>query len=256
MITLGQWLNSLVVYACKEYASDMAWRIPVITQIIPPGLLLLNLFLLPESPTWLLINGRREEASKAFLRFNGPDFDVDSALAVAETAIAKEEEAKKEQEGSRWIECFKGTNLRRTTIIVMVYMSQQFIGVGFISGYLTLVSFPYLVTSSNSDRYYFRLAGVNDPLAIGQAANAIQLFGNMCSWPLIDRLGRRPLIVGGCFIMTALLLVIGGISTIGSSSALSATVAFMVIWGFLYQVCSMHSINEIIANLDRQLSEL
>jgi hypothetical protein len=35
--------------------------------------------------------------------------------------------------------------------------------------------------------------------------------------------------------MTALLLVIGGISTIGSGPSLSATVAFMVIWGFLYQ---------------------
>jgi hypothetical protein len=44
------------------------------------------------------------------------------------------------------------------------------------------------------------------------------------------------MIVGGSFIMTALLLVIGGISTIGSAPALSATVAFMVIWGFLYQV--------------------
>ncbi|KAF5001208.1 hypothetical protein FDECE_11028 [Fusarium decemcellulare] len=220
MITLGQWLNSLVVYACKKDVSDMAWRIPVITQIIPPGLLLLNLLLLPESPTWLLIKGRREEAAKSYRRFNGPNFDVDAAMAVATVAIEKEEEAKQHEKSSKWLECFQGTNLRRTIIIVMVYLSQQFIGVGFISGYLT---------------YYFRLAGVNDPLAIGQAANAIQLFGNMCSWPLVDRLGRRPMIVGGCFIMTALLLVIGGISTIGTAPALSATVAFMVIWGFLYQ---------------------
>ncbi|KAM5373899.1 hypothetical protein ACJZ2D_006728 [Fusarium nematophilum] len=220
MITLGQWLNSLVVYACKKNVTDMAWRIPIITQIIPPGLLLLNLLLLPESPTWLLIKGRRDDAAKAYRRFNGPNFDVDAALAVATVAIEKEEEAKKHAQSSKWLECFQGTNLRRTTIIVMVYLSQQFIGVGFISGYLT---------------YYFRLAGVNDPLAIGQAANAIQLFGNMCSWPLVDRLGRRPMIVGGCFTMTSLLLVIGGISTIGSGPALSATVAFMVIWGFLYQ---------------------
>lgn len=92
---------------------------------------------------------------------------------------------------------------------------------------------PSLLTTH---RYYFRLAGVNDPLAIGQAANAIQLFGNICSWPLVDRLGRRPMIVGGSCIMTALLLVIGGISTIGTAPALSATVAFMVIWGYLYQV--------------------
>ncbi|KAK0382788.1 hypothetical protein NLU13_9883 [Sarocladium strictum] len=221
MIVLGQWLNSLVIYACNtRYFNDLAWRIPIITQIIPPGILVLVLFFLPESPSWLLIKGRREDAANAFRRFNGPGFDVDSAMAVADVAIGKEREARQLEKGSRWLDCFRGTNLRRTTIIVMVYLSQQFIGVGFISGYLT---------------YYFRLAGVNNPLAIGQAANAIQLVGNICSWPLVDRLGRRPMIVGGAFVMTALLLVIGGISTIKSAHALNATVAFMVIWGFLYQ---------------------
>ncbi|GKT71426.1 maltose permease [Colletotrichum tofieldiae] len=138
-------------------------------------------------------------------------------MAVATVAIAKEQEAKKEQESARWIDCFTGTNRRRTLIIVMVYLSQQAIGVNFVSG------------------YYFRLAGVNNPLAIGQAAYAIQFVGNMTSWPLVDRYGRRPLIVGGVFSMTALLLLIGGISTIGNQASLSATVAFMVIWGYMYQ---------------------
>ncbi|KAH8686459.1 maltose permease [Ilyonectria robusta] len=219
-IVMGQWLNSLVVYFCKNYEGDMAWRIPIITQVCPPGLLLLALAFLPESPTWLLINGRHEEAAKSYRRFNGANFDVDAAVEVATVAIAKEEDARKEQEGSSWLECFKGTNRRRTLIIVMVYISQQFIGVNFISGYLT---------------YYFRLAGVNDPLALGQIANAIQLFGNICSWPLVDRLGRRPMIVGGYTIMSGLLLVIGGISTIGTSPSLLAQVALMCVWGFLYQ---------------------
>ena len=65
-------------------------------------------------------------------------------------------------------------------------------------------------------------------------AYAVQLFGNICSWPLVDRLGRRPLIVGGMNIMTAALLIIGGISTMkDNKDALKATVSFMTIWGFL-----------------------
>ncbi|WYZ36065.1 hypothetical protein EsH8_X_000712 [Colletotrichum jinshuiense] len=220
MITVGQWLNSATVLASDHYKNDLSWRIPLITQLIPPGLLLCFITLLPESPSWLLINGRRDEAAKSYRKFNGPKFDVDAAMAVATVAIAKEQEAKKEQESSRWVDCFTGTNGRRTLIIVMVYLSQQAIGVNFFSGYLT---------------YYFRLAGVNNPLAIGQAAYAIQFVGNMTSWPLVDRYGRRPLIVGGVFTMTALLLLIGGISTIGSQASLSATVAFMVIAGYVYQ---------------------
>lgn len=139
MIVLGQWLNSLVVYACKTDRTDKAWQVPVITQIAPPGLLLLVITFLPESPTWLLLRERRGDAAKAFRRFNGDSFDVDAAIAVATVAITKEEETKRQQASSKWVECFKGTNLRRITIIVMVYLSQQFIGVGFISGYLTFV---------------------------------------------------------------------------------------------------------------------
>ncbi|KAH7123244.1 general substrate transporter [Dactylonectria estremocensis] len=219
MIVIGQWLSSLVVYACSDRTTDWAWRIPIITQIIPPVLLLAGLILLPESPSWLLIRGRVEDAKKSYLRFNGADFDADTAVAVALLAIRKEEE--QTAEGGSWIQCFKGPDGRRTLIICMVYISQQFIGVNFIGGYLA---------------YYFRLAGVNNALGVAQAAYAIQLVGNIAAWPLVDRVGRRPMIVGGCITITAGLLVIGGVSTVNSQEALKATVALMVIWGFLYQM--------------------
>lgn len=77
------------------------------------------------------------------------------------------------------------------------------------------------------------MAGVNKPIAMAQVAKAVQVFGNICSWFLVDRVGRRPMLVGGAFAMTALLPMIGGISTIGSPAAMSATVAFMTVWGFM-----------------------
>ncbi|KAH8900285.1 general substrate transporter [Thozetella sp. PMI_491] len=217
MIVLGQWLNSATIYACQDYVGSLGWRLPIITQVIPPVLLLLGLPFMPESPSWLIIKGRTEEAAASFRKFNGPKFDVDTAVAT--TAAAVNAEIELARQGSSWIQCFKGPDGRRTLIIVMVYLSQQFIGVNFISGYLT---------------YYFRLAGVQNPLGIAQAAYAIQLFGNLCALPVVDRVGRRPLVVGGSIIMTAMLLIIGGVSTISSPQALSATVAFMCIWGFLY----------------------
>ncbi|KAI1504748.1 general substrate transporter [Biscogniauxia marginata] len=221
MIVIGQWLSSLAVYSASiSYNNDLQWRIPVITQLIPPTILLAGSLILPESPSWLILKDRRDEAAKAFRRFNGAKFDVNTAMAVMTAAVMKEQEIARQNKSSSWMDCFRGSNGRRTLIICMVYIAQQFIGVNFVAGYLT---------------YYFKLAGVQNALGIAQAAFAIQIFGNICSWPLIDRLGRRPMIVGGMITMTAGLLLIGGIGTLNTPASLKATVAFMTIWGLLYQ---------------------
>ncbi|KAL3462141.1 general substrate transporter [Aspergillus heterothallicus] len=208
MIVLGQWLNSTAVLGSSDRTDSLGWRIPIITQLIPPGILLVGLPFLAESPSWLIMKGRPEEAAELFRRFNGSRFDVDAAMAVTAAAVAQEQELART--GSAWLDCFKGSDGRRTLIVCMVYIAQQFIG-------------------------YFKLTGVNDAIALAQAAFAIRLFGNICPWPLVDRLGRRPMIVGGMFVMTGGLLLIGLISISESGPALKATVAFMTVWGFLYQ---------------------
>ncbi|KAH3336053.1 hypothetical protein KXW81_002368, partial [Aspergillus fumigatus] len=215
----GQWLASLTVYGSTFRSDADAWRVPLICQIIPPGIVFLAAgTILPESPTWFLIKDRRDEARKAFQRFNGLHFDGGPALDHTLAAIVVEKE--NASGNHSWIECFQQPNLRRTTIVVMTYLAQQLIGVNFIAGYLA---------------YYYALAGVNHPVAIAQQSYAIQVIGNMCSWALIERVGRRRLMVGGCLMMTTMLPVIGGISILNTPTALKVTVALMTVWGFLYQ---------------------
>lgn len=221
MIVVGQWTASLTVYGWKFYSTADAWRFPLICQIIFPGvLILIGASILPESPTWLMMRNRPEDARKALLKFWGSSTGPDVDLALEKVHAAIESEEARSESRSSWVECFRQPNLRRTIIIVVVYASQQFIGINFVAGYLT---------------YYFTLAGVQNPIGIGQAAYAMQMLGNICSWPLIERVGRRRLIVGGCIFMTANLLTIGGVSTIKTAPALKATVSLMAIWGFVYQ---------------------
>lgn len=81
MIVGGQWLASLTVYGSTFRSDADAWRVPLICQIIPPGIVFLAAgTILPESPTWFLIKDRRDEARKAFQRFNGLHFDADPPL--------------------------------------------------------------------------------------------------------------------------------------------------------------------------------
>ncbi|RSL82986.1 hypothetical protein CEP52_016835 [Fusarium oligoseptatum] len=174
MIVIGAWGCSLVGYGGTFIDGDWGWRMPIFAQLVPPVLMLiLGFFLLPESPSWLLMKGQHERAAQCLRKFR-------------------------------------------------VYVAQQFVGSGFVSGYLP---------------YFFTLSGVRNPVGVAQISYSLQLLGNIMSWPLVDRLGRRPLIVWGTAALAAVLLVIGGISTINKSKpVLSAVVAFMSIWGFLYQL--------------------
>ncbi|KAK7424202.1 hypothetical protein QQZ08_008690 [Neonectria magnoliae] len=158
-------------------------------------MLVLGLLLLPESPSWLLMKGRRDDAGKYLRKFYGTNVGIKPKLAAMEVTLAKEKEI--DNQDSSYLECFQGVNLRRTTIIVMVYLCQQFSGAGFVAGYLA---------------YFFTISGVDNAVAVAQGAYAIQLVSNIISWFAIERLGRRPLIAYGTIVLTSLLLLISGIS--------------------------------------------
>ncbi|RSM12504.1 hypothetical protein CDV31_006345 [Fusarium ambrosium] len=221
MIVLGQWANSLTIYGCSFRHDEWAWRLPLFVQVIPPGILLiLSLLILPESPSWLMIHGKEEQALRALKIFEGKGVDAEASLEAIKRAVEMEKAASQTQKESSWRDCFKGPNLRRTIIVIMVFCGQQWVGVTFIAGYLP---------------YYFSLAGVKNALGVAQGAFAIQLFGNVCSWPLVDRVGRRPLMVSGCFAIVVGLVIIGCINIKRSDASLKATVALITMWGFIYQ---------------------
>ncbi|KAK9427736.1 general substrate transporter [Lipomyces doorenjongii] len=222
MIALGQWCNALAVYFCQSKTSDMAWRIPVITQVIFPSILLLvGVPFLPESPSWLIFRDRIDDAAKSLRAFNGNDYDTETAIAIVYAALEEERRLEESNSKAKWIETAQGTNRRRTLLSCMGFVCQQLVGASFISGYMA---------------YFFVLAGVQNPFGISQMVYSVQLLGNMCSWPLVERVGRRPIMLYGMVFMTATLLVIGGVSTVHGQTALKVVVSLMTIWGFVYQM--------------------
>ncbi len=114
----GILLSSGTVRATLTINSDWAWRLPFTLQWIWPVPLIIAAYLAPESPWNSVRRGKIEEARNSLrrLRQKGPDVDaeVDASLAYIMHTTHLE---MAETSGGRFIDCFRGTNLRRTEIV-------------------------------------------------------------------------------------------------------------------------------------------
>lgn len=60
------------------------WRIPFALQLVPAAVLVTFLFFVPESPRWLLLRDRHEEALESLRRYLGKGLNVDDEIVQNE----------------------------------------------------------------------------------------------------------------------------------------------------------------------------
>jgi MFS family permease len=68
-------------------ASGSQWRLPLAIQCLPPLILASGIFMLPESPRWLIDNDRTEDALKAFQSIHA---ESDQSIANDHGAVVAE----------------------------------------------------------------------------------------------------------------------------------------------------------------------
>jgi len=212
---MTRFLTSCVLRGTESLPGNLSFRVPIILQYIVPGILLTFTWFLPESPSWLVERGKIEAARASIVRLYGTKQDPDERLLGIQDSTILENNSS----GVKYLSCFKGSNLRRTIIAVGSFLGIVFTGVPFILGYST---------------YFFFLAGIEQTQAFTITAImfALQLVANMLSWYLLERLGRRPMLLTGIAVTLVSHLIIGGIGTDSSytSGVLpKVIVAFMVI---------------------------
>jgi SP family general alpha glucoside:H+ symporter-like MFS transporter len=121
----GILLSSGVVRAVAGVQGDLGWRLPFVLQWVWPIPLLIGAYLAPESPWNSVRRDKFDEARKNLMRLrqDTPDkvMEVEATLAYIRhtTAIEKAETA-----NASFLECFQGTNLRRTEIVSILPFSR------------------------------------------------------------------------------------------------------------------------------------
>ncbi|KAF8552470.1 maltose permease [Imleria badia] len=197
-----------------------AYRLPFALQWIFPVILLIGLPFAPESPWWLVRKGRYEDAEKVLAHLGGPTIDAKLQRQQIQETIELEDSY---AATATYADCFRGENLKRTIVAMMVFVLQQGAGVVFVLGFST---------------YFFELAGfaTNNAFNLGVGVTAIGVVGNLLTFYTVNRFGRRFIFNWGMVGCTIILLLIGFI-WIGSANqnAKWAVSAFTIIYNFVYQ---------------------
>ncbi|KAH6884281.1 general substrate transporter [Thelonectria olida] len=180
----GAVLAAWSTYGTFRLQSTWAWRIPSILQQALPLFQTAFVFWLPESPRWLLANGREEEARRTLVRYHAGG-DEDSPLVhfeLNEISQALALEKSTEQSGSYFELLRTGSNRHRTALAFFLSFFTQWNGCSVLSYYLNLVLNTIGIRETSKQTL------INGMLQIFNWIVAV--FGGAF---LVDRVGRRRL---------------------------------------------------------------
>lgn len=218
-IAIGQLLSNAVIKGFGERDDRWAYRAPFATQLFFVVFLICFLPFSPESPWYLARKGKKDQALAALRKLFGANYDCEKRLLAVEATI--EEEARNNEVKVGFVDCFKGTNLLRTGISTGVFLCQHLVGIIFVLGYST---------------YFFQLAGLSVPksLDLGVGVTACGVAGNIVSWFVVERFGRRSVFLSGMVSLTVLLFIIGIMDVVPSGAANWVQAGATVVYAFVY----------------------
>ncbi|KAK0309893.1 hypothetical protein LTR01_004091 [Friedmanniomyces endolithicus] len=192
---MGQFISTGVLKGLLDREDQWAYRIPFAIQWFWPIPLAIITAFAPESPWYLVRKGQMAEARQALRRL-GSKYTTEDQLDnnVAMIYVTNEHERMIEQ-GTSYLELFRGVNLRRTEVAVGAWICQVTCGNWF-GGNVT---------------YFMEQAGASahTAFAFGLGMNAVSCIGTIASWFLTPRVGRRPMYLWGLVGMLATLLTVG-----------------------------------------------
>ncbi|KAJ5292305.1 uncharacterized protein N7443_008258 [Penicillium atrosanguineum] len=231
MYYLGAILASWVSYGTQKHLaqSDWSWRVPSIVQAGFPIIQILFWWVIPESPRWLIANGKGQEAETLLAKFHTAG-DASHPLIRFEMAeIARTIEMESQAAETKWITLVKTPgNRKRTFIAVCVGAFAQWNGVAVVSYYLTLVLDTVGIKDTDTQTLINGLLQIFNFIAAGSAAM------------LVDRLGRRTLFLWSAVGMLLSFIIWTVCSAVFDSTQAkplgSTVIAFVFIFYFHYDI--------------------
>ncbi len=195
MITIGI-LAAFLSDTAFSYYGAWRWMLGVIA--IPGALFLLGVLALPESPRWLMLRGRVEEARKVLHRLRDSDETADREVNDIS------EQLRQPQRG--WHLFLQNHNFRRSVSLgILLQIMQQLTGINVMIYY--------------APRIFERVGfGTSAQMWSTVSVGVVNVLATLIAIGLVDRIGRKPILYAGFVVMSLSLGMVGLMMHLGIAS--------------------------------------
>ncbi|KAJ5740389.1 general substrate transporter [Penicillium malachiteum] len=216
---IGPFISAIMSYYTSQWDTDWSWKALVCAQWGFAIIGFVGQIFMPESPVYLVRVNKVEDARKVLNRLYSKPTDAEGHLQRIKLTLEEAETQKR----ATYAECFRGTNLRRTMIAVLVFLAEPMSGLGFVQNYGSLM-------------YQFLGIGDRESFLIQIGAQILSISGATLSFLIGDFYGRRPMFLGGCIALTLLLLCMGIAGSVNTTAGITAAVGFYTMYNFVFNI--------------------
>ncbi|KXS14312.1 general substrate transporter [Gonapodya prolifera JEL478] len=220
---VGNILATWTLYPCSFVDSQLAFRLPIALQCLFGVIVCIFVWFLPESPRWLINNGRAEEGLKILVHLHGNDDPKDPIVLREYEEIT---EAAKQPKAS--IYDYKPLfadkhNSYRTLLLAATAVFGQMSGNAVVSYFM-----PQMLEQANitDEHTQLLLNAINSLVCFAAAVTGATL---------VDRTGRRALLLGCTSAALVCFAVVTGVTaTVTSSAGSIVAVTFIYLFGIVF----------------------
>lgn len=191
------------------FASEWSW----------PAVIVIGAFFIPESPYFLVRKDKLEQAAKAVSRLHRHWSWIQVQSHVQTIKDATEHEVGVQANESSFRDCFRGTNWRRTRIVLYSNGLSQMVGAVFL----------------NNAPYFMVLAGLaaTEVAMMIEIGIAMSIFSSILTLWAMARIGRRAIVLSGISLAAVLFFVMSVSASVphqSSTSLWAVAVTLQMAW--------------------------
>ncbi|KAJ9660521.1 hypothetical protein H2198_002457 [Neophaeococcomyces mojaviensis] len=199
--------------------SEWSYRIPFGIQWAWIVIVIVGAFFAPESPWYLVRKHRFSEAKGSLKRLiqKSQSVNIDNIISMMRHTDEVEKQlnvGKTKRNDITYLECFRGTNLRRSEIACCVFMTQA----------LCLPPIGFAAYFYRQIRFDIRRSF---DLSLGM--QGLALIGNLVAYGLMKYFGRRRLYLVGLATLFMILLIAGILGSLPESPAILWAIASLIL---------------------------